>query len=84
VVQQLAQVEKLIWTLSDYLGLDQPPPNLRLWNLNGAGEGFGSKGHQLADLVAYTQPDWVIIDPLKTIFHESTRKTVPQMPVTST
>jgi AAA domain len=64
----LAQVEKLVWTLSEYLGLDQPPSNLRLWNLNDAGEGFGAKGHQLADFVASERSDWVIIDPLKTIF----------------
>jgi RecA-family ATPase len=64
----LAQVDKLVWTLSGYLGLEQPPSNLRLWNLNDAGEGFGTKGHELADFVALERPDWVVIDPLKTIF----------------
>ena len=26
----LAQVQKLVWTLSEYLGLEQPPPNWAL------------------------------------------------------
>lgn len=64
----LAQVERIIWTISEYLGLSEPPAALRLWNLNDSAEGFGKPGHRLEDFVRAEQPAWVIIDPLKTIF----------------
>jgi hypothetical protein len=64
----LDQVKNLVSRISEHLGLKEPPPNLRLWNLNDAGEKFGQSGYDLAAFVAEERPDWVIIDPLKTIF----------------
>ena len=64
----LAQVSNMIETISKHLRLPEPPPDLRLWNLNDPGETFARPGHGVRQFVKSEQPTWVVIDPLKTIF----------------
>jgi len=64
----LGQVDGMLDKISKFLGLPQAPADLLLWNLNDAGEDFGAPGHQFEDIVRRHDPDWVLIDTLKTMF----------------
>ena len=65
----IAQVHDTISRVSSFLGLSEVPEGLLMWNLNDA-PGFGEKRNQLEDLVREFQPDWVIIDPINSVFND--------------
>jgi hypothetical protein len=66
----ISQVQDTISRVSSFLGLSEvPEEGLLMWNLNDA-PGFGGKGNQLEDLVREFQPDWVIIDPINSVFND--------------
>jgi AAA domain len=65
----IAQVWDTISRVSSFLGLSDVPDGLLMWNLNDA-SGFGQKGNELEDLVREFRPDWVIIDPINSVFND--------------
>jgi hypothetical protein len=60
----VAGQDKLIQTLSKYLGLDNTPPSLYRWNWNAATDNWGKKGYTALDMIARFSPDLVIIDSI--------------------
>jgi hypothetical protein len=65
----VGQVPSLVEQLSSFLGLENPPEELLLWNFNDA-PGFGLAGNHREDLVREVRPAWVIIDPINSVFND--------------
>jgi hypothetical protein len=58
----LSDVEGLLGGLSNYLGLDEIPEDLLLWNFNDLSSEWSSE--DLASMIRHVRPSWIIIDSL--------------------
>jgi hypothetical protein len=65
----LADVEYILSQVCRFAGLESPPDDLLLWNLNDA-----ESGYAIEKLIEHTKPAWVIVDPLKAFFPDIEHK----------
>ncbi len=64
----MGQVDEMLDSLYQHLGLSEKPDDLFLWNLNDAPSNFGNKGHTAIDLIHDMKPSLSIIDSLTGMF----------------
>jgi hypothetical protein len=65
----IGQVAVMVGRLSAHLGLDSPPDDLLLWNLNDS-PAHGNSLDFLTKVIKEIQPTWVIIDPINSLFND--------------
>jgi hypothetical protein len=64
----LQDVNGIITQLSTYLGLNEPPGDLFLWNINDCLPNWGQNGHTAFDLIRDLKPGLVFIDPISALY----------------
>ncbi len=70
----IGQVDEILDSLYQHLGLSEPPKNLILWNINDAESKYGQHGHTALDIIREAKPDLVIIDSLTGMFSDIEEK----------
>lgn len=65
-----SQVADIVTRLSDFLGLERAPGDLVYWNRNAVTTRFSYREH-LEPLLSAAKPDFVILDPISSIFREA-------------
>jgi RecA-family ATPase len=64
----IGEVNGIITHISQFLGLDEPPSDLQLWNFNDCSETFGQRSETALDIIKAIGPKLVIVDSLTGLY----------------
>jgi hypothetical protein len=70
----LAQVDQMLDSLYQHLGLSKQPDELFLWNVNDCQPKYGQSGHTALDIIRDVKPTFVTIDSLGGLYPDIEEK----------